>query len=199
MKKLLPVPALRKHLVEQHMPLIRWVILSGFSYNDSVVGLELEDLLQEGAVALCHAAATYHEGKTAFSTYAVKVIRNHLLSYCREIGRKSTKDLSYEKTCQENDFTGDDCTFEQECISRLCASEILDRRKSIYHGAAKRGLGALELKALDGYGITDIAQLYHEKPNLVGAWISKATKQMRNDLSPSELEALFEAESQSAA
>ena len=59
MKELLPVPAERLDLVEQHLPLVRWVILSGFGYNENIVGLELDDLLQEGAVALCHAAATY--------------------------------------------------------------------------------------------------------------------------------------------
>ena len=94
MKELLPVPAERQGMVEQHLPLVRWVILSGFGYNENIVGLELDDLLQEGAVALCHAAATYREGKTAFSTYAVKVIRNHLLSYCREVGKKASAMMS---------------------------------------------------------------------------------------------------------
>lgn len=185
MKELLPVPAERLDLVEQHLPLVRWVILSGFGYNENIVGLELDDLLQEGAVALCHAAATYREGKTAFSTYAVKVIRNHLLSYCREVGKKS---ISYDVMMLDGALSDDIYDFERERISRLCASELLSRRKKTYKGAAKRGLYALELKVLDGYGVTDIAHLYNTKPNLVGAWISKATKQIREDLSPGELE-----------
>ena len=49
---------------------------------------------------------------------------------------------------------------------------------------------ALELKVLLGYGVTDIARLYGTKANLVGAWMSKAVKQIRKDLTYAELETL---------
>ena len=182
----------RQELVEKHLPLVRWVVLNYFCYNDSAVGLELDDLCQEGAVALCRAADTYKSGKTAFSTYAVKVIRNHLLSYCRNI----STDMRHLPTVALNEGDRDEenpqnsCEFEAESITNLCASDILRRRKGIYKGAARRGLEALELRVLQGYGVTDIAYLYGMKPNLVGAWISKAAKQMREDLTRTERETL---------
>ena len=179
-------------LVEHHLPLVRWAVLTYFSYNNSAVGLELDDLCQEGAAALCHAAATYKAGKTAFSTYAVKVIRNHLLTYCRDIAADMrhlpTVALENLKTVEWN--SQDSSEFEGESITNLCASEILRCRKAAYKGATRRGIEALELKVLQGYGVTDIARLYGTKPNLVGAWISKAAKQMREDLTSSELETL---------
>ena len=59
-----------------------------------------------------------------------------------------------------------------------------------YKGAARLGIEALELKVLEGYGVTDIAHMYSTKPNLVGAWISRAAKLMREDLTSSEMEIL---------
>ena len=43
---------------------------------------------------------------------------------------------------------------------------------------------------MDGYGVTDIAKMYQSKPNLVGAWISKATQKIREDMTMSEYTAL---------
>ena len=190
MKEHGPLSPARQQLVEQHLPLVRWVVTSGFGFNESIVGLELDDLLQEGALALCRAATTYQAGGAAFSTYAVKVIRNHLLSYCREIIRKGAYTTSLDDTERAAFSQNTLDRFEEESISRLYASELFHRRRTSYKGSVRRGLDALELKVLDGYGVTDIARLYGTKPNLVGAWISKATKQMREDLSPAELESL---------
>ena len=182
----------RQILAEHHLPLVRWAVLTYFSYNESVVGLELDDLFQEGCAALCHAAATYRTGKTAFSTYAVKVIRNHLTSYCRNISAtlKNLPTCSMEAEMREEAQSGNENELENDSISRLCASAILQNRKAIYKGAARLGIEALELKVLEGYGVTDIAHMYGTKPNLVGAWISKAAKLMREDLTSSEMEIL---------
>ena len=190
MKDQKPLTPAQQKLVELHLPLVRWAVTSGFGYNESIVGLELDDLLQEGALALCHAAATYHAGDAAFSTYAVKVIRNHLLSYCREISRIVAYTAALDDTEWAELSHNTPGSFEAESISRLYSSELFQRRRASYKGSVLRGLDALELKVLDGYGVTDIARLYGTKANLVGAWISKATKQMRQDLSPAELDAL---------
>lgn len=182
----------RQILAEHHLPLVRWAVLTYFSNNESVVGLELDDLFQEGCTALCHAAVTYRPGKTAFSTYAVKVIRNHLTSYCRNVSAtlKNLPTCSMEAGNSEIAQSSDEYEFENDSISKMCASVILQNRKANYKGAARLGIEALELKVLEGYGVTDIAQMYGTKPNLVGAWISKAAKLMREDLTSSEMEIL---------
>ena len=43
---------------------------------------------------------------------------------------------------------------------------------------------------MEEYGVTDIAKLYQTKPNLVGAWISKATKKIREELTAAEYSTL---------
>ena len=52
------------------------------------------------------------------------------------------------------------------------------------------GIEALELKVLGGYGVTDIAKQYKAKPNLVGAWMTRAIKRIRADISREEIDAL---------
>ena len=192
MKVLITDTSERNTLVESHLPLVRWVVSTYFSSNAQVVGLAFEDLEQEGAVALCQAADTYKAGKTAFSTYAVKVIRNHLLTYCRKIvaDTRNTPTVSLEEQNYEETEQQDERAMEQDSLSNFCAEEILHRRKIAYTGSSQRGIEALELKVLLGYGVTDIARLYGTKANLVGAWMSKAVKQIRKDLTCAELETL---------
>ena len=65
-------------LVEDNLSVIDKAINLFISPNEDVYGLGRSDLYQEGAMALCKAAATY-DGKSAqFETYATTVIRNHL-------------------------------------------------------------------------------------------------------------------------
>ena len=70
-------------LVEQNMVLVSRVISRHIRTNEGVCGLGRDDLSQEGALALCRAAASYNGTSAQFSTYAAAVIRNHLLDCCK--------------------------------------------------------------------------------------------------------------------
>ena len=186
-----PLTDAQRALAEDFLPIARWTVHTYINSNEMVSGLSHEDLLQEAYLALCGAAATYREGGTQFKTYAVTVIRNHLLDYCRRIYRnnRTLPTLSLDAPAEEQDTANlsealsDSITdFEDTCLSHVWAKEFLSQRKSAYTGCAKLGVEALELKVLGGYGVTDIAALYHAKPNLVGAWISKAKRKLREDM-----------------
>lgn len=70
-------------LVEENLSAIDKVINLFISPDENVCDLGRSDLYQEGAIALCKAAATY-DGKSArFDTYATTVIRNHLYNCCK--------------------------------------------------------------------------------------------------------------------
>ena len=72
-------------LVESHLIVIDKAINLFINTDETVCGLGRSDLYQEGAVALCKAAATY-DGKSAkFDTYATTVIRNHLYNCCKAV------------------------------------------------------------------------------------------------------------------
>lgn len=53
-----PLTSEQQELVEQHTPLIRWTIWKYIDIKETICGLGYDDLYQEGALALCYAAAT---------------------------------------------------------------------------------------------------------------------------------------------
>lgn len=186
-------------LIEASLPLVGWTVRRYFTCKENVVGLSYDDLFQEGCIGLCKAVSDYDSTRGEFDTFAVSVIRNHLIDYCRYL----TADVRNVPTCSleeitENGWEGNDTGIraqtatdaESELLSDLCASRFLETRKRHYDGSARMGIEALELKVLGGYGVTDIAKQYKAKPNLVGAWMSRAIKRIRADISREEIDAL---------
>lgn len=169
----------QRQLVERHMAVVDWVLLDYITANEGVVGLAREDLRQEGYVWLCQAAATYDGVSASFGTYARKVVRNGLISYCRKVNSQP-KLLSLD---QPRDEGGPEPSVEdrtEEIIDYADAAALLGRLKGKYSGVAKLGIEALELKikGLDG---AEIAALYGVQSNHVSAWISRAAQKLRKD------------------
>lgn len=166
-----------QELAESHMSCVHWVIRRYIDVHENVCGLGYEDLYQEGCVALCHAAQSYDAEKAQFHSYAIPVIRNHLLDYCRRIQARRQKAvvLSLEE------LHTNEPSHETDDVSRLYAAQALEYGKRTYRGVALLGIEALELKAM-GYSGTDIAGLYGVNPNHVGAWISRARQKLKKDL-----------------
>lgn len=146
------------------------------------------DLYQEGAMALCKAAATY-DGKSAqFSTYATTVIRNHLYNCCKadHIRQRNLPSVSLDIDRSDEDRPpayaepsvpdGID-----DLLGRMDTANLLADCKRRYSGVARLGVEALELK-IRGMTGADIARLYQTTPNNVGAWISRAKKKMKQEL-----------------
>jgi RNA polymerase sigma factor (sigma-70 family) len=70
-----PTPFARAALVTSNLPLAKWVASRRFVHRTRI---PLEDLVQEGAVALCLAADAYDASRSRFSTFAVRCIHRHL-------------------------------------------------------------------------------------------------------------------------
>ena len=187
MKFTQPLTKEQQHLVEEYLRLVHWTIQQYIDVNESVCGLGYDDLYQEGALALCHAAATFEDRGTQFKSYAIPVIRNHLLDHCRRIStqRKNMPMLSLDvPPCEGRPPTAYDDT--EERLSDIYASQLLEYGKRTYSGVAKLGIEALELKSM-GYSGADIAKLYGTKATHVGAWISRAAAKLREDPITAEL------------
>ena len=166
----------QQFLVENSLEFVHWTIANHIPKSNC--HMEYDDLFQEGCVALCHAAASYH-GSTSFKTYAITVIRNHLIDCCR-------KQTSWRKYISEQSLDDPDaslpapvCT-DHAHFSNVDTSAVLTACKKHYRGVAKLGIDALVLKA-KGFDCKDIAALYHTSSNNVGAWISRAAKRLRSD------------------
>lgn len=168
----------RDQLIEDHLNCVRWTINRFISVNDSVCGLEYDDLYQEGCIALWRAAETFDEQQGAqFHSYAISVIRNHLLDYCRHIQSRAIPMVSLENWDVEMTRSG---AVVWDGDNSLFVEQVLDYGKRTYSGVARLGVEALELK-IAGYSGADIAELYGVQPNHVGAWISRAAKKLKKD------------------
>lgn len=166
----------QQFLVENSLEFVHWTIANLIPKSNC--RMEYDDLFQEGCVALCHAAASYHGG-TSFKTYAITVIRNHLIDCCR-------KQTNWRKYISEQSLDDPDaglptpfCT-DHAHFSGVDTGAVLTSCKKHYRGVAKLGVDALVLKT-KGFDCKDIAGLYHTSSNNVGAWISRAAKKLRSD------------------
>lgn len=85
----------REKLITDNLKLVYYVvgkILNNHSY------LEYEDLIAEGYVALCKAANNYKQhDKTKFSTFAICVIKNHLINYLKLNTKHSLKEIDHNE------------------------------------------------------------------------------------------------------
>ncbi len=185
-------------MIEKALPLVGWTVRHYFKTRENVVGMSYDDLFQEGCVGLCRAAAEYDSSRGGFEPYAVKVVRNHLVDYCRSITgpTRTAPTMSLEQLTEDGWDNSDEeegVVFSkgkhEDPLSALAARDFLEARKNRYAGTARLGMEALELKILGGYGVTDIAKRYDVKPNLVGAWISRARKSILSDITAEEMDA----------
>lgn len=178
----------QQRLVEQNLVLVNRVIARYIQTNERICGLGYEDLYQEGCIALCRAASTYDGVSAQFCTYAVTVIRNHLIDCCRAVGARlrNLPSVSLDIDPSEDEgilYVPEPSVIDgtDELIDHLDTARFLESCKARYSGVARLGVEALDLK-IKGYTSTDIARLYNVKPGHVGAWISRAAQKIRKDL-----------------
>ena len=177
-------------LVEANLSVIDKTINLFINPDEDVCDLGRSDLYQEGAIALCKAAATY-DGKSAqFDTYATTVIRDHLYNCCKAVNTRQRILPSVSLDAGDPDEDGPPRFLEpftpdgvDELLGRIDTADLLADCKRRYTGVARLGVEALELK-VKGLSGADIARMYHTTPNNVGAWISRAAQKIRKDIAP---------------
>ena len=184
MKRDIPLTREQRELVENNLSLVYWVIMERIHVNETIYGFGYEDLYQEGCIWLCHAATTYNPARSLFPTYARKIVRNGLLSYCRQMCFRQrrftylTVGLHGELLADGELVTPPDDFHVQ--VNMIETLDLLASAEKKYQGVTKLGIEALKLK-LKGMSVSEIADLYHVPPPHVGAWISRATQKLRKD------------------
>lgn len=174
----------QQKLVESNLSVVKWVIRENIHVNPMVCGFEYDDLYQEGCIWLCRAAMSYDTSLSQFATYAKAIVRNGLFSYCRQICRLQ-KHMSRMTVGEDGNLIAEGAALEVPDkfavhISDMETLDLLESRIKDYHGVARLGIEALELK-VKGMTVTDIARLYGVPPSHVGAWISRSAKKLRKD------------------
>ncbi len=182
MKKFSHLSDVQRKLVAENLDVAKQVIRNVIIVNESIYGFEYDDLYQEGCLLLCKAAVRYDPQKgVLFSTFAQKVVVNGLRTYCRLMCNKRKRivsvDTIYEQFYSDYFYTADET---EKIISEIDIMNLLISLKAQYTGTVFRGIEALEWKT-KGYSGAEIAKMYGVKPNLVGAWISKAVKKLEKN------------------
>jgi RNA polymerase sigma factor (sigma-70 family) len=103
---------IESHLLQQHSPMIIWCAKTYFDI------LGRDDAKQEAMIGFLKAIRTYNPTQSSFSTWAVKIIKNHLFTSSHRWRRhqfESLEEMSEDKNkrekCQQL-LTFDDQTFE---------------------------------------------------------------------------------------
>lgn len=186
-KKIIPLNEEQRRLVEDHLDIVGQTIRRHIVVNETIFGFSYDDLYQEGCIWLCKAAATFRADKAVkFETYATKVVTNGLFTYCRLMCGKQKRQctLPIHNEGQEEQFALDQLPAEDrtdELIAELDALRLLHTMKQQYTGTIKLGIEAIEWK-MKGFSGKEIADMYGVKPNLVGAWISRAVSRLKENL-----------------
>lgn len=182
MNHVIPLNTDQRNMVENNLQLVKRTIFKYITVSDTILGLDFDDLFQEGCIWLCKAAATFREDKgVKFETYAEKVVSNGLRTYCRLTYNKQKRVLSLSD-CEECEFDEpmEQNSFDDELIEQDIL-RFLQNLKSEYSGVARLGIEAIEWK-VKGLTGADIARMYDVKPNMVGAWISRAVQKLRKNI-----------------
>lgn len=171
----------QKDLVIQNMNLVNEVIYYRVKRIPGNPDHDIEDLQQIGRLGLCLAAQGY-DGIRPFPAYAREVIWHQLLHHFKDLNR-NPKTLPMEAE-SDNGFSfseslPDDANVIYEAENRM-NREGLKALEQQYQGTVRKGIHAMCLK-LDGLSGSEIAELYHVKPNHVSAWISRAQQRLRQD------------------
>ncbi len=174
----------QQKLVEDHLHIVSQTIHSEIITNETIFGFEYDDIYQEGCILLCKAAVSYKSDKGAkFETFARSVIRNGLRTYCRLMCNKQKHFLTLPGSSESEDsihswnqIPAEDCW--DELLSRIDTKIMLQRLKKQYHGCIRLGIDAIYWKSI-GYTGTDIAAMYHVKPTMVGACITRAVRKLK--------------------
>ena len=149
MQKNIKLTSEQQLLVENNLSVVHWVIVNSIHVNPCIYGRSYEDLFQEGCIWLCRATVTYNAAKALFSTYAKKVVRNGLISYCRRQCDKEKHYVHLEVGENGELLMGQaDCSAVDSFTARISQIETLDlleSRKAAYQGVARLGIEALVL------------------------------------------------------
>lgn len=184
MKRTIPLTNEQQEMVAANLSVVHWTIRESFHVNETIYGFGYDDLYQEGCIWLCHAAVSYNPALSKFPTYAKKVVRNGLTSYCRE---QCSRERHFTRlgVGEHGELTAEGSVLQQpddfeSHISMLEVMQLLESRARDYNGVTRLGIKALELK-IRGMSITEIAKLYDVPPSHVGAWITRSKQKLRKD------------------
>ena len=166
----------QQKVVEENLDLADILLRTKIHPNETIRGMEFDELYQCGCLALCRAAATY-DHSTQFRTYASRVVYNAMIDQCRTAQKHYGNTLSYDTAVGDDEeahsvFLQASGTVDDTVLAGEL-TKLLHEAKQTYKGTVLKGIEAIELQ-LKGYSGAEIARMYGVRNNNVTSWISKA-------------------------
>lgn len=173
----------QEKIFEENQNLI-YSVINTYVTNAGMYGLnDYDDLVQIARIGLCKAIISYKPDKAAFSSYAFKVIRNHLYNTIRNANDETSNNSSSmtDEFVEINaDLAYNNVNDIIDEITMNKGMDILTDCSDKYSGIMKKGVDAIKLNLL-GYSYTDIAKMYDVEPKLLTAWVSKARQKLKKE------------------
>lgn len=169
-----PLTESQKDLITEHMDLVAQVIHKHIYRNLSDPDMSWDDLYQTGCLALCK-AAQHHNVSKPFGPYAARTIRNALIDYC-------SKNLRYRQWIYTTD-TLPDIPVSDDAILPLFEQELttfVQEQGNHSAGIIQKGVFSLLLKSR-GYTSAELSKEFGTSANSVRAWMSLASKKLREE------------------
>ena len=172
--KLLPLTDTQKTLVLEHMDLVAQVLNKPIRKDLSNPDMNWDDLYQTGCLALCK-AVQYYDAARPFGPYAARAIRNALFEYCE-------KTMRYHQFICSTDMLPEvpapDSSFFPLFSSEL--TEFIKEHGNNSKGVLQKGFFSL-IKKSEGYTSKEISKEFGTTTNSVRAWMSLATKKLKEE------------------
>ncbi len=150
------------------------------------LGLELNDLIQEGMLGLSKAIDAFDEhGDTMFYTYAKLCIERKMLSYVISSGRSHQKALNESISIDsafsdlEYAFKNDTSNPEKILINEEKKQDLINKAKDILTDFE---LQVFDLKA-SGFNYKEIAELLDKEPKAVDNAIQRIKNKLKSEVS----------------
>ena len=145
----------------------------------SLPASELEDLCQEGRMALYRAAMSYDEKTAKFSTYAITCMTNAMISLAKKYnsaGSASLYDVSPEEYESGRNVMGD---AHNGGVSALEIEELLSENSSVGFSGYERRVMSLKLS---GYKVSEIAKIVGKEAKSIENTLFRARKKLKEHL-----------------
>lgn len=163
-------------LIKKYEPII--VSLSQkYFQNACVQGVDLNDFIQEGRIAVVKALKTYNPNQEAlFYTYVSICINRQLITYCRNLKAQKHAPLNYHLS-MECLYDIGDISFEPE--SYISKSEFNNRLWSEIKSLDFVDGNIFELR-YNGFSCKEISRLLDVSPSVISRRLSKIRKTLQS-------------------
>lgn len=138
-------------------------------------GADMNDLIQEGRIALLKAINAYEAEDALFYTYVSVCIKNHLITYCRRLSSSKHRALNYS-VGEEYSYNIKDETFEP--VEYLCGKRFDNLVISEMHELKFVDSCVFELR-FNGFSYKEISELLDMSLSSVSRRLCKIRKSLQ--------------------